>query len=66
MLPPLGENVENGTISKILVSQGDTIQADDPVLELETDKAVLEVPSTVSGVVSEIAVEEGQTVNVGD
>ena len=66
MLPPLGENVENGTISKVLVSQGDTIQKDDPVLELETDKAVLEVPSTVSGVVSEIAVQEGQTVNVGD
>ncbi|MFP4173560.1 MAG: 2-oxo acid dehydrogenase subunit E2 [Candidatus Hydrogenedentota bacterium] len=66
MLPPLGENVENGTISKILVSQGDTIQPDDPVLELETDKAVLEVPSTVGGVVSDIAVQEGQTVAVGD
>ena len=66
MLPALGENVENGTISKVLVSQGDTIQPDDPVLELETDKAVLEVPSTVGGVVSEIAVQEGQTIAVGE
>ena len=66
MLPALGENVENGTISKVLVSQGDTIQPDDPVLELETDKAVLEVPSTVGGVVSEIVVQEGQTIAVGE
>ncbi len=65
-LPTLGEDVQSGTITKVLVSPGDSVSADQPVLELETDKAVLEVPSTVSGTVEEIRAQEGQTISVGD
>lgn len=64
-LPELGENVETGTVVNILVSVGDTIEVDQPVLELETDKAVLEVPSSVSGVVEEILVKEGDQAGTG-
>ncbi len=65
-LPTLGENVESGTVTNIFVNVGDVVKPDDPILELETDKAVLEVPCTVNGEVTEIRVEQGQTVNVGD
>lgn len=64
-LPPLGENIEAGTVVGILVSVGDTLEIDQPVLEIETDKATLEVPSTVSGVVSEILIGEGDQAEVG-
>ena len=64
-LPPLGENVESGTIVGILVSVGDTLTEDQSVLEIETDKATLEVPSTVNGVVTEILVKEGDQAGVG-
>ena len=64
-LPELGEGVESGTITKVMVAKGDTITVDQPILEIETDKAVLEVPSTVSGTVTEILVSEGADVNVG-
>lgn len=64
-LPELGENVEAGTVVNVLVSVGDTIEVDQPVLELETDKAVLEVPSSVSGVVEEILVKEGDQAGTG-
>ena len=56
-LPPLGENVDAGTVVGILVAVGDTIEVDQSVLEIETDKANLEVPSSVSGVVTEILVK---------
>ena len=49
ILPELGENIESGDVISILVSEGDSIDIDDPILELETDKATLEVPSSVSG-----------------
>ncbi|MFP4501601.1 MAG: dihydrolipoyllysine-residue acetyltransferase [Candidatus Hydrogenedentota bacterium] len=65
-LPELGEGVTEGTVSQILVSKGDTIEEGQGIIELESDKAVAEIPSTESGTVQEIRVEEGQTVHVGD
>jgi pyruvate dehydrogenase E2 component (dihydrolipoamide acetyltransferase) len=65
VLPELGENIEAGDVVNILVSVGDTINIDDPILELETDKATLEVPSSVSGVIKAIHVKDGETVRVG-
>ncbi len=64
-LPELGENVQSGTIVNVLVAEGDTIAQDQPVLEIETDKATVEVPSTVSGVVKEVHVKQGDTAQVG-
>ena len=64
-LPELGENVNSGTVTSVLVKVGDTIAVDDPLLELETDKAVVEVPSSKAGVVTAISVEEGATLQVG-
>lgn len=63
-LPDLGENIQAGDIINILVSVGDTIAIDQPVLELETDKATVEVPSSVAGVVKEIHIKVGDTVKV--
>ena len=65
VIPDLGENIESGTIAKILVSTGDSIKKEQGLLELETDKAVVEVPSEVEGKVKEIFVKEGDTVKVG-
>ncbi len=64
-LPELGENVVSGTVAKLLVSEGETIKENQAVIELETDKAVIEVPSTISGLVQKILVEEGSDVKVG-
>ena len=64
-LPDLGENIESGEVINVLVSEGDALSEDQPVIELETDKAVIEVPSTVSGTVSEILVAEGDRAEVG-
>lgn len=64
-LPELGENIEYGTVTRVLVSVGDMVAAEQPVLELETEKAVLEVPSTGTGTVTEIRVAAGEKVNVG-
>jgi len=52
-VPELGENVATGDVTKVLVNVGDTITHEQPVLELETDKATIEVPSSVAGVVKE-------------
>ena len=52
-LPVLGEGVDSGTVAGVLVDVGDTIEADTPLIELETDKAVIEVPSEEAGVVTE-------------
>ena len=65
-LPELGENVDSGELTKILVSPGETISKDQALLELETDKATIEVPSPVSGVIKELHVQEGRKVKVGD
>jgi pyruvate dehydrogenase E2 component (dihydrolipoamide acetyltransferase) len=64
-VPELGENVATGDVTKVLVNIGDTITREQPVLELETDKATIEVPSSVAGVVREIRVKKGDKVKVG-
>ena len=63
-LPTLGESADSGVVAKLLVAPGDTIEQDQSVMELETDKAVLEVPSTVKGTIKEILVKAGDTVAV--
>jgi pyruvate dehydrogenase E2 component (dihydrolipoamide acetyltransferase) len=65
-LPELAENVDTVTVSKILVSVGDSVEKDQSILEVETDKAAAEVPSTAAGVVAEIRTNEGDSINVGD
>lgn len=63
-LPNLGENVEKGDVVSVLVQEGDSISKGQAVLELETDKATVEVPSSVAGTVRKIHVSEGDTVAV--
>ncbi len=64
-LPELGENVPAGDVLRILVKPGDTLAKDQPVLELETDKATIEVPSSVAGTVVDVKVKVGEKVKVG-
>ena len=64
-VPTLGESVTEATVSKWLKSQGEKVSADEPLVELETDKVNVEVPSPSNGVLDSIAVKEGETVNVG-
>ena len=64
-LPELGENVEQGDLVRLMISPGSKVSDGQPVMELETDKAVVEVPSSVTGTVKEIQVKEGQKVKVG-
>lgn len=65
VVPELGENVKAGDVVRVLVKAGDTIAKDQPALELETDKATIEVPSTVAGKITEVAVKQGDKVKVG-
>ena len=64
-VPELGENVASGDVTKVLVNVGDTIKREQAVLELETDKATIELPSSVEGVVKEIRVKKGDKIQVG-
>jgi len=64
-LPELGENIEKGELVKVLVSEGDTISQDQAVIEIETDKATIEVPTSVGGKVKKILVKAGDTIRVG-
>lgn len=64
-LPELGENIEEAEVISVLVNEGDTIKADDPILEIETDKATIEVPSTVGGTVKELLIKAGEKAKVG-
>jgi pyruvate dehydrogenase E2 component (dihydrolipoamide acetyltransferase) len=64
-LPVLGENVDSATIVRILVKPGDTISKDQPIAELDTEKASVELPASAAGVVKDIPVKEGDTVKVG-
>src|SRR3954470_16614243 len=64
-LPELGENIAAGDVLRVLVQPGDTLTKDQPVLELETDKATIEVPSSVAGKIKEIKVKAGDKVKVG-
>ena len=65
-LPEVGEGIEVGTVVAVLVAEGDQIEVDQSVLELETDKAVVEVPSTVAGVVQKVHVKANAEVKVGE
>ena len=64
-LPELGENIESGEVVKVLVKAGDSIAKDQPVVELETEKVTIEVPSTLSGQVKKVHVKTGDKVKVG-
>ena len=63
-MPKLGESVHEGTIEQWLVSVGDHVDEYEPLCEVITDKVTAEVPSTISGTITELVVEEGQTVNI--
>ena len=65
VVPVLGESIVEATVSKWLKKSGDNVKADEPIVELETDKVNLEVPSPVTGVLSNIKTKEGETVKVG-
>jgi pyruvate dehydrogenase E2 component (dihydrolipoamide acetyltransferase) len=65
VLPELGENITTGDVLRVLVKEGDMLAADQPVIELETDKATVEVPSSVAGRVAAIKVKAGDQVAVG-
>src|SRR5271168_4033540 len=64
-LPALGENIEQGDLVRLMIAPGATVSEGQAVMELETDKAVVEVPSSVSGKVQEILVKEGEKIKVG-
>ena len=65
VMPQMGVSVSEGTVTKWLKNPGDTIEADEPLLEISTDKVDTEVPAPGSGVLSELLVQEGETVAVG-
>ena len=65
LVPTLGESVTEATVSKWLKNQGEKVSADEPIVELETDKVNVEVPAPSNGVLESISVKEGETVNVG-
>ena len=64
-LPALGESVTEGTITRWLKQVGDTVEVDEPLLEVSTDKVDTEIPSPVAGTLLEIKAEEDETVEVG-
>ena len=65
VVPVLGESITEATVSKWLKNEGDTVEVDEPIVELETDKVNLEVPSPVSGILSKINSKDGSVVEVG-
>ena len=64
-VPELGENVDKGDVVRVMVAVGDVIAVDQPVFELETDKATIEVPSSVAGTIAEMKIKEGDKVKPG-
>ena len=64
-LPELGENIHSGDVVNVLVHEGDQIKANDGVFELETDKAVVEIPCPHAGRISKLLVKKGDTIKVG-
>src|SRR5262249_25406385 len=64
-VPTLGESVTEAIVGKWFKKAGDAVKADEPLVELETDKVTLEVNAPAAGVISEIAAKEGETVGVG-
>ena len=65
LVPVLGESITEATVAKWLKNEGDTVEADEAIVELETDKVNLEVPSPIEGVLSKINSKDGETVEVG-
>ena len=65
LVPSLGESITEATVSKWLKQVGEKVNSDEPLVELETDKVNVEVPSPLSGTLSSIKVKEGDTVEVG-
>jgi len=65
VVPALGESITEATVAKWLKNQGDTVGADEPIVELETDKVNLEVPSPIDGILGEIKAKDGEIVKVG-
>jgi pyruvate dehydrogenase E2 component (dihydrolipoamide acetyltransferase) len=65
LLPELGENISQGDLVRLMIAPGAKVSEGQPVMELETDKAVVEVPSSVSGIVKEVRVKEGEKIKVG-
>ena len=65
LVPILGESVVEATVSKWIKKQGEFVEVDEPIVELETDKVTLEVPAPISGILDNLAVSEGDTVEVG-
>jgi len=64
-MPHMGESVVEGTVSKWLIQEGDKVQADQPLVEISTDKVDAEIPSPAAGTISKIIATEGQTLPVG-
>ena len=64
-LPPVGENIKSGTIVAVLVAVGDVVKKDQPLLEMETDKASLEIPSPCDGTIKEILIKKGEDARIG-
>jgi 2-oxoglutarate dehydrogenase E2 component (dihydrolipoamide succinyltransferase) len=65
LVPVLGESITEATVAKWLKKEGDSVEADEPIIELETDKVNLEVPSPIDGILSEINSKDGEVVEVG-
>ena len=65
LVPVLGESITEATVAKWLKNKGDDIKIDEPIVELETDKVNLEVPSAVNGILTEINAKDGDVVKVG-
>ena len=65
LVPVLGESVTEATVAKWLKNEGDKVNADEAIVELETDKVNIEVPAPSGGTIEKISVKEGETVNVG-
>ena len=65
MMPQMGVSVSEGTVTKWIKSEGETVEADETLLEISTDKVDTEVPSPATGIVQQILVQEGETVDVG-
>ncbi|MDA1010969.1 MAG: hypothetical protein O2888_05795 [Chloroflexi bacterium] len=64
-LPSLGEDIQEADVLKVLVSEGDMVEVDQPILEIETEKATLDVPAEAAGTVTKVHVSAGETINIG-
>jgi pyruvate dehydrogenase E2 component (dihydrolipoamide acetyltransferase) len=64
-LPELGENINSADVLNVLVKPGDKIEKEQSIIEIETDKATIEVPSSISGIIKEVAIKQGDSVKVG-